>query len=250
MKLSCRAMGLQHAGRRVTAFAFAVALCALAMGAHAQAASTVTLPDSTASRVLACSSCHGKQGEGSKDDYFPRLAGKPAGYLYNQLVAFRDGKRKYAPMNYLLEYLPDSYLQEMAQYFATQQTPFPVLPRPNVTPQAMALGEQLALKGDNARRIPACTACHGASLTGVSPDIPGLLGLHAKYVSAQLGASRYGARVTDNPNCMQRITVRLNDADIAAVAAWLSAQPAPLNPAPATEGSLPLALTCEQGAPK
>jgi cytochrome c553 len=240
-------MGLPRVGRRVTACLLAIVLGAASMPLAAQTASTVTLPDSTASRVLACSSCHGKQGEGSKDDYFPRLAGKPAGYLYNQLVAFRDGKRKYAPMNYLLEYLPDAYLQEMAQYFATQRTPFPNLPRPNVTPQVLALGETLALKGDAARNIPACTACHGASLTGISPDIPGLLGLHAKYISAQLGASRFGARVTDSPNCMQKITVRLSDADITAVAAWLSAQPAPLNPAPATEGSLPLALTCEQG---
>lgn len=226
------------------------ALCAMSALAQAQAASTVTLPDNTASRVLACSSCHGHQGEGSKDDYFPRLAGKPAGYLYHQLVAFRDGRRKYAPMNYLLEYLPDSYLQEMAQYFATQQTAFPVLPRPTASASVLALGEKLALNGDASRHIPSCVACHGNSLTGVSPDIPGLLGLHAKYISAQLGASRYGARVSGNPNCMQKVTVLLSDADIAAVSAWLASRPAPLNPAPATEGSLPLALTCETGAPK
>lgn len=239
-----------RAGHRNTAYLIVIAFCGMAGGAHAQATSTVTLPDSIDARVMACTTCHGHQGQGTKDDYFPRLAGKPAGYLYNQLVAFRDGKRKYAPMNYLLEYLPDAYLQEMAQYFATQQTPFPSIPKPNVTPQVMALGEELGLKGDDARHIPACIACHGVSLTGVSPDIPGLLGLHAKYISAQLGASRYGARVTDNPNCMQRITVRLSDADIAAVSAWLSSLPAPLNAAPATAGSLPLALTCVPGAPK
>lgn len=243
-------MGPTRAGRRVTACLTFMMLCIVAPSPRAQSASTVVLPDTIATRVLACSSCHGKQGEGSKDDYFPRLAGKPAGYLYNQLVAFRDGKRKYAPMNYLLEYLPDAYLQEMAQYFATQQTPFPTLPRPTASAQVLARGEALALKGDDARKIPSCTACHGASLTGVSPDIPGLLGLHAKYISAQLGASRFGARVTDTPNCMQKITLRLTDADITAVSAWLSAQPAPLSPAPATEGSLPLALTCEQGHPR
>src|SRR6202790_2207303 len=56
-------------------------------------------PDTMAARVLACASCHGDKGQGTNDDYFPRLAGKPAGYLYNQLVAFRDGRRKYPPMN-------------------------------------------------------------------------------------------------------------------------------------------------------
>src|SRR6266436_9111704 len=68
-------------------------------------------------RLLACAACHGRQGEGAKSDYFPRLAGKPAGYLMNQLVAFRDGRRRYPPMNYLLEYQSDSYLQKIAEYF-------------------------------------------------------------------------------------------------------------------------------------
>ena len=55
--------------------------------------------DTMEARVLACAACHGQLGQGTSNDYFPRLAGKPAGYLYNQLVAFRDGRRKYAPMN-------------------------------------------------------------------------------------------------------------------------------------------------------
>jgi cytochrome c553 len=78
-----------------------------------------------AARVEACTPCHGSQGEGTNDVYFPRLAGKPAGYLYNQLLAFKNGRRKYPPMNYLLEYLGDRYLQEMADYFAEQRPPLP-----------------------------------------------------------------------------------------------------------------------------
>jgi len=53
--------------------------------------------------VQACAPCHGAQGQGTGDVYFPRLAGKPAGYLFNQLTAFKSGRRKYPPMNYLLE---------------------------------------------------------------------------------------------------------------------------------------------------
>ncbi|WP_233260251.1 c-type cytochrome [Luteibacter sp. OK325] len=231
-------------GRYVAGAAACLALFILAAPLRAQTRTTVTAPDTIATRVMACTTCHGLRGEGSNDDYFPRLAGKPAGYLYNQLIAFRDGQRKYAPMNYLLEYLPDAYLQEMAGYFAQQQTPFPTLPKPDVPPAVMALGQKLTVEGDARRHIPSCVACHGASLTGVSPDIPGLLGLRAKYISAQLGASRYGARVSAKPNCMQKITVLLSDADIAATSAYLSSLPYPANPAPATEGSLALALTC------
>src|SRR4029453_19202564 len=65
-------------------------------------------PDSMGARLQGPRPCHGQSGQGTSNDYFPRIAGNPAGYLYNQLVAFRDGKRRYAPMNYLVAYLPDA----------------------------------------------------------------------------------------------------------------------------------------------
>ena len=64
----------------------------IAHGSGARAQDTERAPDTMAARVLGCASCHGDKGQGTNDDYFPRLAGKPAGYLYNQLVAFRDGR--------------------------------------------------------------------------------------------------------------------------------------------------------------
>ncbi|WP_198651553.1 c-type cytochrome [Dyella sp. C11] len=214
------------------------------------AQSSVTAPDSTATRVMACTACHGEKGQGGRDDYFPRLAGKPSAYLFHQLVAFRDGQRKYPPMNYLLAYLPDSYLREMADYFAAQHAPFPELPRPDVSPEVMGLGKKLAMEGDETRHIPSCAACHGPTLTGVEPGIPSLLGLHSKYISAQLGASRYGTRVITTSQCMQKVASQLSEEDIAAVSAWLSSLPAPENPAPASAGSLKLALTCDSGEVK
>ena len=98
---------------------FGIALAmAWAPYAGAQQASTVpgfaTL-DSIEARVQGCVTCHGHNGQGTNSGYFPRIAGKPAGYLYNQLIAFRDGTREYPPMNYLVAYLPDAYLREMAE---------------------------------------------------------------------------------------------------------------------------------------
>ncbi len=46
--------------------------------------------DSMEARVQGCVTCHGQSGQGIGNGYYPRIAGKPAGYLYNQLVAFRD----------------------------------------------------------------------------------------------------------------------------------------------------------------
>ena len=197
-----------------------------------------------AARVEACTPCHGNKGEGTSDVYFPRLAGKPAGYLYNQLLAFKNDRRKYPPMNYLLEYLTDPYLQEMADYFASQHPPLPPAAPSDVSQEVLKLGEALVTHGDAARQIPACASCHGPALTGMEPAVPGLLGLRPNYVSAQLGAWRYGTRSAKAPDCMQIVAGHLTEADVTAIAAYLSSLPAPTNPSPEPAGSLPMPLEC------
>jgi cytochrome c553 len=201
-------------------------------------------PDTMAARVLACASCHGAQGEGTSDEYFPRLAGKPSGYLYNQLVAFKDARRKYPPMNYLLEFLPNAYLKQIAEHFASLRPPFPVPAIPIVSNEILARGESLVTHGDPQRGIPACSGCHGPSFSGMEPAIPGLLGLRAGYISAQLGAWRYGTRTATAPDCMQIVAGLLTEDDVKAVAAWLSSRPAPADPSFAPHGSLPMPLAC------
>lgn len=208
------------------------------------AQTTSQLPDTMAARVEACTPCHGNQGEGTSDVYFPRLAGKPAGYLYNQLLAFKNGRRKYPPMNYLLAYLNDPYLQEMADYFAEQRPPLPTPAASDVSQAILQHGQTLAARGDPARQIPACGSCHGPGLTGMEPGIPGLLGLRPNYVSAQLGAWRYGTRTATAPDCMQQVAARLTEADVTAVAAYLASRPAPINAAPAPKGAYVLPFAC------
>jgi cytochrome c553 len=210
----------------------------------AQAQPADRAPDTMAARVLACASCHGAQGEGTSDEYFPRLAGKPAGYLYNQLIAFKDARRKYPPMNYLLEFLPDAYLKQIAEHFASLRPLFPAPAIPVVSNEILARGEALVTHGDPQRGIPACSGCHGPTFTGMEPAIPGLLGLRASYISAQLGAWRYGTRTAAAPDCMQIVAGLLTEDDVKAVAAWLSSRPAPSDPSFAPRGSLPMPLAC------
>lgn len=197
-----------------------------------------------AARVEPCAACHGVQGRGTSDVYFPRLAGKPSGYLYNQLIAFRNGRRKYPPMNYLLEFLPEAYLRAMADYYAAQHPAMPAPPPSNVSAEFLDRGRALVTRGDVERSIPACASCHGPALTGMEPGIPGLLGLRAVYISAQLGAWRYGTRTALAPDCMQVIAGHLTEQDVTAVAAWLSSRLAPPDPAPVKQGSLVLPFPC------
>ena len=161
--------------------------------------------DSMEARVQGCVTCHGQSGQGTSNEYFPRIAGKPAGYLYNQLVAFRDGKRKYPPMNYLVAYLPDSYLREIAEHFSKLRPPFSERAAPQIAPALVARGQALATVGDAQKGIPACVTCHGAGLTGMDPGIPGLVGLQPTYIAAQLTRWKVGDRHAAEPDCMKRI---------------------------------------------
>jgi cytochrome c553 len=201
-------------------------------------------PDTAAARVQGCATCHGPSGEGTQDAGFPRIAGKPAGYLFNQLQNFRDGGRSYPPMSYLLAYLHDDYLTEMAAFFAAQRIPFASPEKSTLPTNELQLGEQLVRQGDRTHAIPACMACHGPQLTGINPGIPGLIGLHSRYISAQLEAWRAGTRHAKAPDCMSEIASRLSEAQITQVAAWLAAQSAPAQPVPAPERSWKTPLQC------
>jgi cytochrome c553 len=78
--------------------------------------------------------------------------------------------------------------------------------------------------------VPACAACHGKALTGVEPNVPGLLGLSRDYLNAQLGAWRTGQRRALAPDCMAEIARRLTPEDLSAVTAFLAAESLPKNP--------------------
>lgn len=199
-------------------------------------------PDTMQARVAACTACHGEQGRAGNDGYYPRLAGKPSDYLYHQLLNFRDGLRQYRPMTHLLTGLPDDYLREMAEFFAAQQAPYPPPARPVASPAMLELGRGLALHGDASRGLPACVACHGVRLNGQAPAIPGLLGLPRDYIGAQIGGWINGLRRAAPPDCMADIARKLRPEDIAALSAWLAAQPViePYAPDPANSVRLPL----------
>jgi cytochrome c553 len=229
---------------------------ALTLAAHSLAAlwpcsaAAQTVPNTIEQRLLACAACHGEKGEGqSRNVYHPRLAGKPAGYLYNQLLNFRDKRREFGIMNYMVAYLSDAYLYEIADHYAKLQPPYPA-PQPQATPAELALGARLVRQGDRARKIPACADCHGQKLTGLEPGIPGLLGLHPPYIAAQIGAWKDNKRHAMQPDCMHQVARSLTPNDVAAITSWLAAQPVPPDPRPAPAGSMKLPLECGGMNPK
>ena len=229
------------ARRSLLTWSLLALMCAPLAYAQPQA---VTASNTMETRLAACAACHGVRGEGVTNAYFPRLSGKPAGYLFNQLAAFRSGRRRYPPMNYLLKFMPDSYLHAMAAYFAADHAPLPDATPSTASADVLARGQMLATHGDAARGIPACIQCHNPAYTGMEPGIPGLLGIQAGYISAQLGAWRYGTRTAIAPDCMQIVAAHLTEADVTAVAAWIATVPAAAGAAPIAQGSLVTPLAC------
>lgn len=223
-------------------------LATLLIAAAAQKVSAIppvghgTAPDTIAARVQGCATCHGPAGQGTPG--FPRIAGKPAGYIFNQLRNFRDGRRSYPPMNYLLEYLHDDYFNEMAAFFAAQRIPFAAPEKSALSAAEIARGSRLVHQGDSARGVPPCMACHGPKLTGIEPGIPGLLGLSSRYISGQLEAWRAGTRHANPPDCMSEVAGRLTEEEITAVAGWLASRAASSNYVPAQEGRWTTPLPC------
>ncbi|MDB5955099.1 c-type cytochrome [Ramlibacter sp.] len=215
-------------------------------GAGVAAAAPVEFQNTIGQRTLACTACHGREGRAGPDGYYPRIAGKPAGYLYNQLLHFREGRRHYGLMAGLLDTLSDSYLWEIAQHFASLDVPYAAPQPAAVPPELLQRGRALTHQGDPDRRVPACAGCHGKALTGVLPNVPGLLGLPRDYLNAQLGAWRTGQRRAVAPDCMAEIARRLSPEDLSAVTAFLSSEQLPANAHPAS-AEAPLAPARRRG---
>jgi len=84
-----------------------------------------------------------------------------------------------------------------------------------------AKGEMLFSKGDSARNIPACVACHGAAGASTIVQNPKLGGQHEAYIYKQLNDFKTPQR--NNP-VMSSIAKALTDEEMRNVAAYLDQQ--------------------------
>ena len=207
------------------------------------------IPDTIGQRMQPCMVCHGPEGRATTRGFFPRIADKPAEYLYNQLLAFREGWRSNSTMAYFVDNMTDAYLQDIARYFSNLDLPYPPPPAAKATPAQLSRGEALVRSGDRDIGVPACAACHGAMLTGALPAIPSVLGLPREYLQLQFGSWRVGVRRARAPDCMSQIVSRMSPQDLNDVAAWLSSQPVPAHAAPTAQLARPLPMQCGSDLP-
>ena len=146
-------------------------------------------------------------------------------------------------MTDMLTNLSDAYLADIAAYYAAQ-TPAHAAP-PAAPPEDQAtLAKQLIDKGDASREIPACSDCHGKSLKGIAPAIPGLLGLRSEYLAAQIGAWKADVRHAAEPDCMGQIAKALTPQEVDALSQWIASRPYPADPSPEAARHEPMPMPC------
>ncbi len=150
-----------------------------------------------ATKSAVCAACHGPNGN-SVNPEWPRLAGQSAVYIAEQLRLFRSGLRANPVMQPLSATLSDQDISDLAVYYEAQ-TPTGL----EADPSYWQGGQALYLRGDRARDVPACTACHGPVGRGnLAAGYPALRAQQSVYVMKQLNDYASGARYT-GPNPLQ-----------------------------------------------
>jgi cytochrome c553 len=207
----------------VTGF-FAAALLAATTAHAAETVDVIKLrmgagnPDTGKHKSELCQGCHGENGIGL-DDMVPNLAGQYAYYIAKELRNFQKGERNHQIMSDLAKTINDAELRDIATFFASQK-----MMQGNGAGDN-PVGKKLFLKGDPSRKIPPCMSCHGVNGKGQAPNIPNypvIGGQHKGYLRAQLVNWRSGERKNSPGNIMNKFAQHLTDAEIEALADYLS----------------------------
>ncbi|MEJ2360132.1 MAG: c-type cytochrome [Gammaproteobacteria bacterium] len=174
--------------------------------------------------VIACSNCHGPDGNGNVEQGYPALAGLNELYIIKELHEFQVGSRTGAVMDSIANHLSQKDIDNVARYFSTRHR------RPNhLHFTSDKLGERLAKLGDAKQHIPACFSCHGEGGHGNGAMFPAIAGQNIAYIRRELDRFRENDRQDDPNGMMRAVAKNLTDDDIGAVAdyvASLSATPA------------------------
>jgi cytochrome c553 len=177
----------------------------------------VIVAQGTAAGAPPCAQCHAFNGVSDASGAFPRLAGQSAYYLAAQLRDFASGARASAIMSPIAKALSPDDVADVAAYFTSVNAPFLPLKAPDAA--LLKRGEELAKVGSSERRIQDCDNCHGPGGAGEPPAIPYLAGQYAHYIAFTLQMWRQGFR-KNSPDAMGVIANKLDDQEIAAVAAY------------------------------
>ena len=169
-----------------------------------------------------CKTCHGLSGQGFRGSLpMPRLAGQQPEYVRNQLQAFIDRRRTNPVMINVSHVLTPAMLTALSTYFK-DLNPKPLGGAPK---DSLAAGKKIYEEGIPAAEVPLCASCHGPDAKGADA-FPRLAGqLHDYMIKKLTNWDKERGQDKANPDnsaIMQPIAHNLTEAQIKAVAAYLS----------------------------
>jgi cytochrome c553 len=202
---------------------FATAALALLLGAPAQAEDgTRVSAQELKAKTDYCKTCHGLSGQGFRGSFpMPRLAGQQPEYLVNQLQAFIEQRRTNPVMFNVAHVLNPAMEKALAEHFRGLD-PKPLGGAPK---ELAADGRKIYEDGIPSANVPPCASCHGPEAKGADA-FPRLAGQLHDYIFRKLtGWDKERGQKKDQPDnsaIMQPIAHDLSEAQIKAVAAYVS----------------------------
>jgi cytochrome c553 len=204
---------------------FLTAAYAIVVSAAAQAEDKGNAPipkQELEAKIAYCKTCHGVSGQGFRGSFpMPRLAGQQPEYLENQLQAFIDRRRTNPVMFNVAHVLSPAMLKGLSEHFRNLN------PKPlgGASREFVAAGKKIYEDGVPSAEVPPCATCHGPEAKGADA-FPRLAGQLNDYVAKKLlnwGKERgQDPAKPDNSAIMQPIAHNLTEAQVQAVAAYLS----------------------------
>jgi len=167
-----------------------------------------------------CAACHGDGGN-SVNPEVPSIAGQPQLFLENQLILFREELRRSDQMAPVVKGLKDAEIVRLAQHFSK----LPARSMDSGTSDA-ALMKRGASKAKELR----CGVCHLSDFSG-QKQMPRLAGQRERYLANEMRAFRDNKR-TGGDTIMAATLYGVSDADINALAHFLSRATPPRRPSP------------------
>jgi cytochrome c553 len=170
-------------------------------------------------KATLCQGCHGTNGI-SFEPLIPSLGGQYGAYIEKQIRNYQAGTRTHQIMNAMVGTIAEGDSIDIAAYFASQQ-------KMKGEGPGNDLGKELFTRGDMSKLVVACNNCHGPRGKGLTPNtgmFPVLGGQQKGYIRRQLVNFRENIRTNSPSNVMNKIAKNLTDAEIEALAEYVSAQ--------------------------
>jgi cytochrome c553 len=174
------------------------------------------------SLVSTCASCHGDRDRPPRSNLVPRLHGQSQAFLAGALSEYARGTRPSGIMQPIAAGLDADDIDRITKYYAALATASSA--RSSSDGARDARGMELATKGDETNRVPACVSCHNQDAAATFPSLDGQ---NAAYMAGQLRLWKAGHnRATDGGALMAPIARRLSESDIVAVSQYFAGRPA------------------------